>query len=211
MFKLCANWNDRNEKYYHISKWSLFSQRNQLGLGSPTYFVVVVCMHTSVAQLCPTLCNPRDWNPPGSSVHEICQAGMLEWFVISFSKGSSWPRNWTCISSVSCIVRSHQGSPLVHPHIAAIVKKSDPKQICLFLCHLREIQGRQFGLVCHLLNHQGVPSSPVWLHRPQPSHLYLSQPEEWKAYHRIAGKDLPRSHIALLFISHSTTLAHSHT
>ena len=41
-----------------------------------------------------------DCSPPGSSVHGILQARILEWVAISFSRGSSWPRNWT---QVSCI------------------------------------------------------------------------------------------------------------
>ena len=55
-----------------------------------------------VAQSCPTLCNPRDSSPPGSSIHGILRARML---AISFSRGSSWPRDQTCISCVSCISR----------------------------------------------------------------------------------------------------------
>ena len=55
-----------------------------------------------VAQLCPTLCHPMDCSPPGSSVHGIFQARILEWVVISFSKGSSWPMDRT---HVSCIGR----------------------------------------------------------------------------------------------------------
>ena len=42
-----------------------------------------------VAQSCPTLCDPMDCNLPGSSVHEILQARILEWVAISFSGGSS--------------------------------------------------------------------------------------------------------------------------
>ena len=42
-----------------------------------------------VDQLCLTLCNPTDYSPLGSSVHGILQARMLEWVVISFSRGSS--------------------------------------------------------------------------------------------------------------------------
>ena len=38
-----------------------------------------------VAQLCLTLCNPMDCSPPGSSVHGISQARILEWVAISFS------------------------------------------------------------------------------------------------------------------------------
>ena len=42
-----------------------------------------------VAQLYPTLCNPMDCNPPGSSVHGILQARILDWVVVSSSRGSS--------------------------------------------------------------------------------------------------------------------------
>ena len=42
-----------------------------------------------VAQLCPTLCEPVDCSPPGTSVHGILQARILKWVVISFSRGSS--------------------------------------------------------------------------------------------------------------------------
>ena len=51
-----------------------------------------------VIQLCPTLCNLMDCNPPGSSVHVILQARILEWGAIPFSRGSSWPRDQTWIS-----------------------------------------------------------------------------------------------------------------
>ena len=69
---------------------------------------------SEVAQLCLTLCYPVDCSPPGSSLHGIFQARVLEWGAISFSRGSSRPRDQT---QVSCIVRktlyllSHQGSP----------------------------------------------------------------------------------------------------
>ena len=43
---------------------------------------------SEVAQLCPTLCDPVDCSPPGSSVHGILQARILEWVAISFSRGS---------------------------------------------------------------------------------------------------------------------------
>ena len=56
---------------------------------------------SEVAQSCPTLFDPMDCNLPGSSVHVIFQARVLEWVAISFSRGSSWPRNWTTISCVS--------------------------------------------------------------------------------------------------------------
>ena len=48
-----------------------------------------------VAQSCLTLWDPMDCSLPGSSVHAIFQARVLEWAAISFSRGSSWPRDWT--------------------------------------------------------------------------------------------------------------------
>ena len=58
---------------------------------------------SEVAQSCPTLRNPMDYSLPGSSVHGILQARILGWVAISFSRGSSWPRNWT---QVFCIAGS---------------------------------------------------------------------------------------------------------
>ena len=55
-------------------------------------------MKALVTQLCPTLCNSVDCSPPGSSVHGILQARILEWVAISFSRRSSWPRNQTGVS-----------------------------------------------------------------------------------------------------------------
>ena len=51
-----------------------------------------------VAQSCLTLCEPMDYSLPGSSVHGVFQARTLEWVVIPFSRGSSWPRDWTQVS-----------------------------------------------------------------------------------------------------------------
>ena len=53
-------------------------------------------MKVLVTQSCPTLCNPMDCSPPGFSIHGILQARILEWVAISFSRGTSWPRDWTC-------------------------------------------------------------------------------------------------------------------
>ena len=53
-----------------------------------------------VAHSCMTLCDPKDCNPPGSSVYGISQARIPEWFTISSSRASSWPRDWT---QVFCI------------------------------------------------------------------------------------------------------------
>ena len=51
------------------------------------------------------LCDPMVCSPPGSSVRGIFQARILEWVAISYSKGYSQPRDWICISCISCIGR----------------------------------------------------------------------------------------------------------
>ena len=61
----------------------------------PHSLLVWVCVCT---QLCLTLCNPMDCSPPGSSVHGISQARILEQVAISCSQGSSWPQDQTYIS-----------------------------------------------------------------------------------------------------------------
>ena len=60
----------------------------------------------SVSQSCPTLGDPMDCSPPGSSVHGIFQARILEWDAILFCRGSSWPRDWTCI--YPCLLHHRQ-------------------------------------------------------------------------------------------------------
>ena len=58
-----------------------------------------------------------DCRPPGSSVHGICQARILEWVAISFSRGSSQPRDWT---QLSCIIGdslpSEPPGTIIHYH-----------------------------------------------------------------------------------------------
>ena len=57
-----------------------------------------------VAESYLTLCNPMDCSPPGSSVHGILQARILEWVAISFSRASFQPSYRTCISCDFCIL-----------------------------------------------------------------------------------------------------------
>ena len=58
-------------------------------------------MKVLVTQSSPTLYNPMDCSPPGSSVHGILQARILEWVAISFSRGSSWSRDRTQVSHIA--------------------------------------------------------------------------------------------------------------
>ena len=62
-----------------------------------------MCMHAQCTQLCSTLHDPMDCSSPGSTVHGILQARILEWVAMPSSKGSFQLRDRTHASCVSCI------------------------------------------------------------------------------------------------------------
>ena len=71
------------------------------------------CMCAQSFQLCLTLCDLMDCSPPGSSVHGILQARLLEWVALPSSRGSSQPRDWIevfCIAGGSFYPLNHLGS-----------------------------------------------------------------------------------------------------
>ena len=66
-------------------------------------------------------------SPPGSSVYGILQARILEWVAVPSSRGSSWPRNWTCVSCIADrLSQSHQGSfcLCLHPLILCLLSRA---------------------------------------------------------------------------------------
>ena len=65
-------------------------------LGKSMLSILYVCVHA---------CEVTSYRPPGSSVHEILQAKIVEWVAMPSSRGSSQLRDQTCISYVSCIGR----------------------------------------------------------------------------------------------------------
>ena len=67
---------------------------------------------SEVAQSGPTLCDTMDCSLPGSSVHGILQARVLEWVAISFSRGSSQPRDQTRVSCIASRCFTAQGREL---------------------------------------------------------------------------------------------------
>ena len=98
-----------------------------------------LCIHNKSLQSCPTLCDHTDCSPPGSSVHGILQAIILEWVAIPFSRGSS--QTWDGIR-ISCIGRqvlyhwclgsySYMG---LNPHksYALTVRHAKFRLLCLF-------------------------------------------------------------------------------
>ena len=92
----------------------------------------------SVAQSCPTLCDPINCSPPGSSVHGIFQARILKWVVISFSRGFSWSRDQTCVSYISCISRwvIYYCASWEVPILPLILAKRSYGKICYILALL---------------------------------------------------------------------------
>ena len=89
---------------------SCFTEKLEDSVLCQTWYKVQICKTSeptldlyeetvvSVTLPCPTLFDPMDCSPLGSSVHGISQARILEWVAISFSRGSSWPRDQTHIS-----------------------------------------------------------------------------------------------------------------
>ena len=76
----------------------------------------------SIQKSCPTFCNPMDCSPPGSSVQGIFQARVLEWVAISSSKWSSWPRDPTHVSCITCIAgKLFTTEPSGKPHLAPVL------------------------------------------------------------------------------------------
>ena len=95
-------------------------------VGRTNHVRVHACTRT---QWCPTLWDPIDCSPPGSSVHGISQAKILEWVAISSSRGSFWPKNWT---HVSCLFLLHwqAGALPLEP----LEKGEQTFGFCLFVC-----------------------------------------------------------------------------
>ena len=88
--KCCRSMNTSSERCCYHSPTAFVS-----GQLDHCFLCAVLCLLT---QLCPTLCNPMDYSLPGSSVHGILQARILEWTAMSSSRGSSQPRDRTQVS-----------------------------------------------------------------------------------------------------------------
>ena len=104
---------------------------------------------SEVAQSCPTLCDTMDCSLPGFSVHGISQARILEWVAISFSRGSSQPRDRTQVSCIAgrCFTlcttseakyRIHTLSKRKDTHIKSHAKKQKQKQKTFRLKYVKQ-------------------------------------------------------------------------
>ena len=102
-------------RYFWLSPWGVGgTQRVELRVANASFSPTMhrgphskgcACVSAKSLQSCLTLCDPTDWSPPGSSLHEILQTRVLEWAAMPSSRGSSQPRDRTHVSYVSCIGR----------------------------------------------------------------------------------------------------------
>ena len=124
-----------------------------------------------VTESCPTLCDPMNHSPPGSSVHGILQARIQEWVAISFSRGFSQLRDRTRAFSVAggfftsepqlspctylTLIQS-QGTPCIASYTNTFLHLIDS---WIYSCSHRP------PLSCHHLSHPtgGISREPSWL------------------------------------------------
>ena len=117
---------------------------------------VCVCVCVLVAQLCLTLCNPMDCSPPGSSVHGILHASILERVAIPFSRGSFQHRDWTWVSCIAgrcfTIWAIREALPIIHKSIKISgfegIRKESCDQSLVQGSHRRQCNSE----LSHLLN-----------------------------------------------------------
>ena len=81
-------------------------------------YILYACVHAKSLQLCLTLCNPMDCSPPGSSLHGILQARILEWTAMPSSSDLPDPGiepvfHAASASQVDSLLLSHLGSPYI--------------------------------------------------------------------------------------------------
>ena len=124
------------------------------------------------------LCDPVDCSPPGSSVHGISQAIILEWVVIPFSRKSSWPRDQTHISCIHCVSyiagRFSPGEPPGKHFQIQSVQFSSVAQSCPTLCNTMDCSSA--GLPIHYQLPEFTQTHVHWVSDAiQPSHP-LSSP-----------------------------------
>ena len=103
-----------------------FTLFSRIVLNSFLYLLNVLCAQSS----CLTLCDCMDCNPLGSSVHGISQVRVLEWVAISYSRGSSQPRDR---SSVSCVSYIAGGFFYGWAPWLALTKQEIVNRICFYL------------------------------------------------------------------------------
>ena len=126
----------RNVNIYLHSKGNRIQKPPKI---SVSWVIAWVC---TVAQSCPTLCNPMDCSLPGCFVHGILRARTLEWVAISFSQGSLWPEDQTHIFSGFCT-----GRQILYHRAMEILEKEMVTHSNVLACEIpwtEETAGLQF-------------------------------------------------------------------
>ena len=104
------------------------------GINQKLYVCMVVC-----SQSCQTVCDPMEYSLPGSSVHGIISARILEWVAIFSFRGSSWPRDQTCVSCIFSTGRWMCQAPLSFTISQSLLKFMSTQSVMssnqLLLCH----------------------------------------------------------------------------
>ena len=109
------------------------------------------------AQWCPTLCGPTDYSPPGSSVHGIILAGILKWIAISYSRGSSQPREGTRASPAAPALAGGFFTTGKAMEYSSAIKKNEtmpyaatwmkPRYHYIILCKVSQTQKNKYYII----------------------------------------------------------------
>ena len=109
-----------------------------------------------------------DCSPPGSSVHEISQARILEWVTISFSRGFSWTRDWTCVSCIGRQVVYPRAMFLDHMVIMFLISR-DCHSGLYSSCTIVHFHQQRTRVHClHILTNTLATDAKSWLIRKDP-------------------------------------------
>ena len=142
-----------------IKKWVYIRIHTHTHTHTVEYSWVVLL---SVTKSCLALCNPTVYSLTGSSVHGIIQARILEWVAISSSRGSSGPRDWTCMSGTGRWILYHWATWEAHSGILFSHKKGWKLPICSNMdrlggCYTKWIKSKTYymlSFVCGILKLQ---------------------------------------------------------
>ena len=114
-------------------------------------------------------CDPMECSPPGSSVHGILQARILEWVAISFSRGSSWLRNWT---RVSCTT----GGFLTDWAVIEAPKEWTYTYTCIYIWHINVYDIHMYDIYIYMYTYVCIWHTHVYIY------MYMTYTYIWNRY-----------------------------
>ena len=114
-------------------------------------FIFWICamlsVHAKSLQSCPALWDSVDCSLPGSSGHRILQARVLEWVVVPSSRGSSQPREGTCIS---CLLRGQAVAPPGKPQVLHLILAKRPRSDVFFWIYIHNNKYIARDIICNI-------------------------------------------------------------